>query len=545
MTRPEPAYDRRMAGRLAAVVAGVAGVLLARAGAASNCAGTSTGLVPLTELGAGLYLGQFEGGLYPGGSNAIPPAHEAAGLTAAAGIVPRDAAGAPDPQQGKVVLLSLGMSNTTQEFCIQGGGTTGCAAASFMGQAAADPGVNHTTLAIVNGARGGQDAVHWLDPADTNYTNTATLLAGQGLSEAQVQVVGVKQADASPSASLPSGTADAYTLEARLGTIARALRTRYPNVRQVFYSSRIYAGYASSLLNPEPYAYEGGLAVKWLIEAQITQMATPGTPADPVAGDLDYGSVAPWVGWGPYLWADGTTARSDGLAYACADYASDGTHPAAAAVQKVGALLLDFFLASAVTQPWFAAGGGSTTTTTFGASTTTTTLRGCDAEPRPGCQPAAGGGAELLVADATPDQRDRLRWRWSGRVASKSAFGMPSSTTGYAICLYDASGLRLEATAPPGGRCGGKACWRELRRGFRYADGDVARGGLQKIFLTAGDGAKVGVKGRGARLAVPSLPLASPVRVQLERTDGAGCWESPLSGAPLRNGAGRFKARSD
>ena len=544
VTRPEPAYDRRMAGRLAVVVAGVAaGVLLARAGAASNCAGTSTGLVPLTDLGAGLYLGQFEGGLYPGGSNAIPPAHLAAGLAAAVGIVPRDVLGAPDPQQGKVVLLSLGMSNTTQEFCIQGGGTTGCAAGTFMAQAAADPGVNHTTLAIINAARGGQDAVHWLDPADANYTNAASLLASQGLSEAQVQVVWVKQADAMPSTSLPSAIADAYTLEARLGTIARTLRTRYPNVRQVFYSSRIYGGYASTPLNPEPYAYEGGLAVKWLIEAQITQMATPGTPADPVAGDLDYGSVAPWVGWGPYLWADGTTARSDGLAYACADYVSDGTHPAAAAVQKVGAQLLDFFLASAVTQPWFAASGSTTTTTLSGS--TTTTLRGCGAGPRPGCQPAARGGAELLVADSTPDQRDRLRWRWSGRVASKSAFGSPSSVTGYAICLYDATGLRLEATAPSGGRCGGKACWRELRRGFRYADGELTQDGLQKISLTAGEGAKAGVKGRGARLAVPSLPLALPVKVQLERTDGAGCWESSFSGAPLHNGAGRFKARSD
>ena len=43
------------------------------------CDCTSTNLVPLTELGAGTYMG-VEGGLYPGGSNDRPAAHETAGL---------------------------------------------------------------------------------------------------------------------------------------------------------------------------------------------------------------------------------------------------------------------------------------------------------------------------------------------------------------------------------------------------------------------------------------------------------------------------------
>src|SRR5262245_41908529 len=82
---------------------------------AQNCAGTSVpGLVPLNDLGAGSYQG-FTGGLYPNGSNVLPPAHLALGQALAAQVQPRDAAGNPSPA-GRIVLLSIGMSNTTQEF---------------------------------------------------------------------------------------------------------------------------------------------------------------------------------------------------------------------------------------------------------------------------------------------------------------------------------------------------------------------------------------------------------------------------------------------
>src|SRR5206468_3565872 len=74
----------------------------------------ASGLKPLAELGTRKYYG-FEGGLYPGGTNERPAAHEAAGLALAAQVRPLDAAGKP-AADGKVVLLSVGMSNTTQEF---------------------------------------------------------------------------------------------------------------------------------------------------------------------------------------------------------------------------------------------------------------------------------------------------------------------------------------------------------------------------------------------------------------------------------------------
>ncbi len=60
------------------------------------------------------YKGE-DGGLYGGGSNRPPEKHLQAAMWAARLIRPLDAQGTPDPN-GKIVLLSVGMSNTTQEF---------------------------------------------------------------------------------------------------------------------------------------------------------------------------------------------------------------------------------------------------------------------------------------------------------------------------------------------------------------------------------------------------------------------------------------------
>jgi hypothetical protein len=116
---------------------------------------TTTGLVPLTELGTGFHLGEFQGGLYPGGANSPPADHLARGLEFARRIQPLDGSGQPSAS-GRIVLLSIGMSNTTREFC---GGSVAqgtCGTASFIGQALADPAIDHAHIALVDGAQGGQ-----------------------------------------------------------------------------------------------------------------------------------------------------------------------------------------------------------------------------------------------------------------------------------------------------------------------------------------------------------------------------------------------------
>src|SRR5256714_763438 len=256
------------------------------------------GRIPLPEVAGTSYKG-FVGGLYPSGSNTEPASHAAPGQARAQAVTPLDASGAPSAG-GKVVLLSLGMSNTTQEFCSGSSTTTNCSTWSFMGQAAADVGVNHATLAIVNGARGGQDAQTWDAATDANYDSVRdNRLIPLGLTERQVQVVWVKQADAGPRDSLASAQADAFQLESRLADIVRALKTRYPNLKKIFLSSRIYAGYATRTLNPEPYAYESGFAVKWVIQAQIDQMANGGVGEEESDRDKKGNKADAWRGRGP------------------------------------------------------------------------------------------------------------------------------------------------------------------------------------------------------------------------------------------------------
>ena len=292
--------------------------------------------VPLNDLGARTYRG-FQGGLYPGGSNVVPTDHEAAGIARRNLVKPLDVNGIPSAS-GKYVLISIGMSNTTEEWCSISSAPP-CDSWTFTGRSVSDASVNHSALVIVNGAAGGQDAAAWTSPAAANYDRIRdTRLAPLGLGEKQVQIAWVKIADARPSTVLPSASADAYTLLQRLGDVVRALKVRYPNLQQVFLSSRSYGGYATTDLNPEPYAYESGFSVKWLIESQIAQPR------------------APWIAWGPYFWADGINPRSDGLSWPPADFGADGTHPSQSGAGKAGAMLLEFFKSSPETRCWFLAG---------------------------------------------------------------------------------------------------------------------------------------------------------------------------------------------
>ena len=276
----------------------------------------STGLVPLPDLSGGTYQAE-EGGLYPGGKNTPPPGHLAEGLRLAKSVAPIDS---------RIVFLTIGMSNTTQET------------QAFLKLAAADREIN-PKVTLVDGAQGGQTARITADPNANFWKVVEDRLAAAHVTAKQVQVAWIKQANAQPNTGWPAA---AKQLQADLVSTLHNLHDRYPNLKIAYLSSRIYAGYAAVPLNPEPYAYEGAFAVKWTIAAQI-------------AGDTALKpDRSPWIAWGPYLWADGTKGRKqDALVWTRADVGPDGTHPTDSGRTKVGRMLLDFLKTDPTATPWF------------------------------------------------------------------------------------------------------------------------------------------------------------------------------------------------
>lgn len=340
--------------------------IAAGAARAANCAGTSTGLIPVNDLGAGFYMG-VQGGLYPGGANVRPAAHEAAGVAIANAIGPIDTLGQPDAVNGRVVFVSIGMSNCTQEF------------SAFVPKSDADP-VRRSNVRTIDCAQGGQTAQILAQPTSAYWDNVATRLRGRGSAPKQVQVVWLKDANANPTGTFEVTT---DTLAAQFFRIVQILKAKLPNVKQVFFTSRIYGGYASTTLNPEPYAYENAFAIKRVIERQLS--GDPALNWDAANGPV----VAPWLSWGPYLWADGLSPRSDGLTWACSELnATDGTHPSTSGRVKVADSLLAFVRRDAATAPWYTIPG------TLGAPgpTVWTTGLGLSVAPNP-----AIGGAEILL----------------------------------------------------------------------------------------------------------------------------------------------------
>ena len=301
----------------------------------------SLGLEPLTEMtAADNYKGE-DGGLYGGGSNDPPPAHLQAARRETARIEPLGADGRP-ANEGTIALVSISMSppvragragsNAPQEF-------------SVFRQLADEDTMKSPRLAIVDCAQGGQAMAQWADPQGRAWLEADRRLQTAGVSPQQVQVVWVTLANIRPTGEL---TEHGRTLQRDTVMVLQNAKARFPNLRIAYLGSRIYAGWTTIPLNPEPYAYEGAFVVRWLIQDQIK--GDPGLNFDPRTGDVK----APLLLWGPYLWADGTTPRkADGLIYERKDLLEDGTHPSDSGQRKVADMLLAFFRTDPLARTWY------------------------------------------------------------------------------------------------------------------------------------------------------------------------------------------------
>jgi hypothetical protein len=283
-------------------------------------------LPPITDLGAaGKYEGE-DGGLYGGGSNEPPAGHAKAAQAQLARIQPLGPDGKPSPD-GKIVLVSLSMSNATQEF------------STFKRAADASP-AKSPKVVIVDCAQGGQAMAEWAPPNARPWTEALRRIEAAGVTPLQVQAAWVKLANKGPSGTLQE---HGKKLEADTLALLQNARAKFPNLRIAYLGSRTYGGYANGNLNPEPYAYESAFPGRWLIQRQIK--------GDPELAE----AKAPLLLWGPYLWADGTKGRKiDGLVWERSDFVGDGVHPSNTGRDKVSKLLLDFFTTNPLAKAWFA-----------------------------------------------------------------------------------------------------------------------------------------------------------------------------------------------
>jgi len=298
--------------------------------------GETTPITPITDLGTGTYGGE-EGGLYSGGTNLRPTVQTTYGQTQAGKIQPLNSTGGASPT-GKIVLLALGESTALDEF-----GT------AFLPLARHDPAIN-SNIVFVDGAQGGATPGELLTTTGNGYFNTIlnNYLPDQGVTADQVQVVWIEDSNGTASGTFPT---DMNALTTDYETVLKNLHSLFPNLLLTYFSSRIYAGYSNGVakINPEPYAYEAGFAVKNVIGDQYA--GTGGI----CAGENGCSPItAPWVSWGPYYWANGLLASEDGMVWTCQDLQADGTHPQTPSGDlKVAAAVLNFFKTDATTTPWF------------------------------------------------------------------------------------------------------------------------------------------------------------------------------------------------
>jgi len=320
LTQEEDAYLKRA---IAARNAGAGNAATARP---ANQRQAPARLTPLTDLSASDRYEGEDGGLYGAGRNTPPDAYRRAAEAELAKIRPLNAEGDPD-ESGIIGFVAISMSNATQEF-------------SRFKQLADKSPLKSAKVIIVDCAQGGQAMAEWAPANARPWEEARRRLAAAKVSPKQVQVAWIKLANKGPTGSLQD---HGRKLERDTLAVLHNAKSQFPNLRLVYLGSRIWGGNATGGLNPEPYAYEGAFAARWLIQRQIK-------------GDAELAlGKSPLLLWGPYLWAEGTKGRKfDQLVWERTDFAGDGVHPSESGRQKVAELLLNFLTTDPLAKPWFA-----------------------------------------------------------------------------------------------------------------------------------------------------------------------------------------------
>lgn len=133
----------------------------------------------------------------------------------------------------------------------------------------------------MDGAQGGQVAWVTSNPRTPFWEVVDQRLEAAGVTSKQLEAAWLLQANPGPYRPFPE---EAKELEGNIVDTLHVIHDRFPNLKITYLSSRTYGGYATSPLNPEPFAYDSGFAVQWVVTRQIA--AQPELNYDPAKGPL-------------------------------------------------------------------------------------------------------------------------------------------------------------------------------------------------------------------------------------------------------------------
>lgn len=339
----------------------------------------------------GAFTPGFELGLYQG-TNLLAAAsapHDAKLRAAAATIVPLCQNGSPpsgacaEGGAGRIGLAHIGFSVSVQQTCTGPNHSNGLVASTppnctpgtvdyalYQDQQGSAPSIA-ANVYLADCAQPSATMDKWASQIGVNSQTTApywyncvnTVLPNEGLVANQIEAVTIEAAAGSPAAGFASMSAlnhspcqagddaniGACYAEQQTAIVLRGLLQQWPHLQVAYLYSRAYGGCAAAgTLNPEPYAYEDGFAVQFLIRAQIQQADNNGAQ-DSEAGNLSY-AVAPVLSWGGYQWANGVTPNAEGLSWPCTDFTTtDQTHFVNGGYQNSANTMLGFFLGASAT----------------------------------------------------------------------------------------------------------------------------------------------------------------------------------------------------
>jgi len=170
-------------------------------------------------------------------------------------------------------------------------------------------------------------------------------------------------------------------------------------------------------------------------------------------------------------------------------------------------------------------------------------LTPCPPAPQTDCRIAEKSSFKLKF----DGDKSKLVWSWkSGIAIDPETLPDPRTRAEYALCVYDESGAvrSAELQVPPD-----RTAWKGIGKflGYKYKDKLTANAGISKMIIKEkpGKNASAKVIGKGTSIPTLSLPLTTPVTVQLINGETGLCWDASYAGGDIKkNEPARFQAKS-